>query len=304
MKRILVTGAGGPAGINVIRALKQEGYYVVSTDINKYSEGFLFADRSYLTLPAKDPRFVAQLDYLIEKEKVDLVILTVDEEIIALANRRSMFESKIVLHPKKSVKLCMDKYNLYGYLLEKIPEVIPEYSLDPEDIRSEKIVRKPRIGRGGRGIIVGNKDQFAKEDGIFYVEYLPGREWTVDVLTDRDSNLVIAVPRVRIKTRGSISIIGEVRLDKRILTFVREILSTIKFTGPLNIQFKEDAHGNPKLQEINPRFSGGLDITIAAGINLPKLVVKIFGENYDLKDLNLTFKIREGVYYKIWKVFY
>ena len=40
-----------------------------------------------------------------------------------------------------------------------------------------------------------------------------------------------------------------------------------------NVQFREDAQGQPKLLEINPRFPGTLPLTDAAGINLPALLV-------------------------------
>lgn len=54
--RVLVTGAGGPAGINTIRAIR-DSYFVISTDIDEYSEGFLFSHKHYLIHPAKDDFF-------------------------------------------------------------------------------------------------------------------------------------------------------------------------------------------------------------------------------------------------------
>ena len=94
MDRILVTGAGGPAGINVIKLLKGE-YYIVSTDINPYSEGFAISDKYYLISPAyNEKQFIKDIERIIEEEKIDLVIPTVDEEIEVLAKNNMRFSEK------------------------------------------------------------------------------------------------------------------------------------------------------------------------------------------------------------------
>lgn len=299
--KVLVTGAGGPAGINVIKLLKREGYYIISTDINPYSEGFVLSDKYYIINPANErEKFIEDLERIIENEKIDLVIPTVDEEIEVLANNEIKYKEKIVIHPKETVNICLNKLKTYEFLKDKIPEIIPEYSDNPKDLKSEKIVKKPIKGRGSRDITIGNKNEFKKEDGFFFVEYLPGNEWTVDALTDKNGNLVAAIPRIRLKTKAGVSIIGEIKMNKKIIEYIDKITRILKFTGGFNIQFKEDKDGNPKLQEINLRFSGGLDITDAAGVNLPKILIDIWMN----KKFNKKFNIKEGKYVKIPTVYY
>ena len=47
--RILVTAAGGPAGINVILSLKDmKGIDIIGTDASPYSAGFAFCGKSFL----------------------------------------------------------------------------------------------------------------------------------------------------------------------------------------------------------------------------------------------------------------
>lgn len=298
--RILVTGAGGPAGINVIKQLKRKGHYVVSTDINPYSEGFVLSDKYYLIPPADErERFIEELERVIERESIDLVIPTVDEEIAVLANNEIKYRKKIILHPKETVDVCLNKLRTYEYFSNKIPELIPEYSDDPKDLKSEIIVKKPIRGRGSRGILIGNKSEFRKEEGYFFVEYLPGREWTVDAVTDKNGKLFIAIPRVRLKARSGVSVIGEVKMDRKVIVYVEKITEFLKFTGGFNVQFREDSNGEIKLQEINLRFSGGLDITEAAGVNLPHILVSIWMG----KKMRSKVSIREGIYVKIHRVY-
>ncbi|BCU69988.1 ATP-grasp domain-containing protein [Stygiolobus caldivivus] len=298
--RILVTGAGGPAGINVIKLLKEYGYYIVSTDINEYSEGFVLSDSYYVIPPAYEmEKFIQTLEEVIEKENIDFVIPTVDEEIEVMAERGLKYREKFILHPKETVKVCLDKLKTYKHFEDKVPELVPEYSEDPRAMRSEKVVKKPVKGRGSRGVYTGDREEFKREEGYFYVEYLPGTEWTVDAVADKDGKLVVAVPRVRLKTRSGVTVVGRVKVDEKILGYVKKVTSYLKFTGGFNVQFREDLYGNPKLQEINIRFSGGLDITDAAGVNLPKLVIDIWEGNKVG-----GFKVNEGIYVRVPQVYY
>lgn len=298
-KRILVTGAGGPAGINTIKLLR-DSYYIVSTDINEYSEGFVLSDKYYIIPSANDKNFINTLEDITEKENIDLVILTVDEEIYRISEDNFKYIDRTIIHPKETVRICKSKYILYSYLKDKIPELIPDFSKNPKDINSDIIVKKPEIGRGSRDIYIGKKEEFKGEEGFFFVEYLPGNEWTVDIVTDKNGKIIVAIPRIRLKTRSGVSQIGYIKLDKRIINYVNEITRYLKFNGGLNIQFKEDKSGNPKLQEINLRFSGGLDLTAKAGVNLPKILVEYWLYNKYPEKID----IKEGIYVKIPEVYY
>jgi len=226
--------------------------------------------------------------------------VTVDEEIEVLSKYYNKYKKHFILHPPDTVDICLDKYKTYKYFSNKLPEIVPEFSLDPGDLKSEIIFKKPRRGRGSRGIEAKRKNEIKKEEGFIYIEYLHGKEWTVDIITDKEGNPMVIVPRIRLKTRGGVSVVSKVELNEKIISLSKKILENLLFTGPLNIQFKENNRGEPKVQEINLRFSGGMDITIAAGINLPKMLVEYWLFN---KRPN-NYKISERVYYKIWEVYY
>lgn len=292
---ILVTGAGGPAGTNTLKLLRG-CCRLIATDASPYSEGFIFSDKNYIIPPATNAEgFLRALKKIIETDGVHLVIPTVDEEIEVLSNTDFSYKYVIVIHPKETVEICLNKLNLYRFLTSKEPGLVPKFSEDPKDLDSEIVVKKPIKGRGGRGIEIGPKTKFKPESGFFYVEYLSGPEWTVDAVTDKDGNELAIVPRIRRKTRGGVSVVGEVRLRDDILRLSRTVLKILRFTGPLNIQFKENDQGIPKLQEINVRFSGGLDITAAAGVNMPKILI----ENWILGIKPVNISVKEGVYAKV-----
>jgi carbamoyl-phosphate synthase large subunit len=51
------------------------------------------------------------------------------------------------------------------------------------------------------------------------------------------------------------------------------IARAVGIRGVANIQFKRDSQRTPKLLEINPRFPGTVPLTIAAGVDIPSMVI-------------------------------
>lgn len=90
--------------------------------------------------------------------------------------------------------------------------------------------------------------------------------------------------------------------DQRLIDYGRAIAERLHIKGACNIQCIID-NGTAKYFEVNPRLSGSLPLTIAAGVNVPLLLVKMALGEEVLRD-NLDFKA--GVYMtRYWKeVFY
>jgi carbamoyl-phosphate synthase large subunit len=95
-----------------------------------------------------------------------------------------------------------------------------------------------------------------------------GREFTVDLLTDREGRLAAAVPRWRLETRAGISTKGRTFEDDRIVDIARLTLTAIGYRGAANLQGFVTDEGQVVVTEVNPRFSGGLALSLAAGADL------------------------------------
>ena len=60
----------------------------------------------------------------------------------------------------------------------------------------------------------------------------------------------------------------------RLASYAKKIVEGLRIKGPANIQcFKND--DEIRFLEINPRFSGSLPLTIAAGVNTPLLALRL-----------------------------
>jgi carbamoyl-phosphate synthase large subunit len=97
---------------------------------------------------------------------------------------------------------------------------------------------------------------------------LTGREFTADALID-DSGVVVAVcPRWRDETKAGISTKGETFADPEVDNVVSLVLKATGLVGPANVQGFVTEDGAVVVHEVNPRFSGGLPLTLHAGADV------------------------------------
>ena len=99
-KRVLVTGAGGPGGVNVTRALRlaDEEIFLLGTDSNRYHICLAETDARELIPKAADlAAYLERLQILIHDYNIGLLILTNGVEIRALAGREDDLSARIFL---------------------------------------------------------------------------------------------------------------------------------------------------------------------------------------------------------------
>jgi carbamoyl-phosphate synthase large subunit len=67
-------------------------------------------------------------------------------------------------------------------------------------------------------------------------------------------------------------------LDLEIIETTKRVFNTIKFVGPITIQFIRNKEGKLFLIEINPRFGGGVPAAFAAGINYAEILYQLLSD--------------------------
>ena len=137
-------------------------------------------------------------------------------------------------------------------------------------------VVKPVRGKGSRGIALCRTEeelacQLKNHQGLLIQEYLPGEEYSIDVLSDLQGNPLVAVPRVRLATREGISVKGRVFHDPYIQEVCMDLARFLNLKGPSCMQMRSAATGEPKFLEVNPRMGGGTIFATLAGINFAQL---------------------------------
>jgi carbamoyl-phosphate synthase large subunit len=285
--KILVTGLGGPAGTNVV-ALLPKGAVGAACDADPRKKADLErvgrGDVRFYTVPhgVTQDAFKRAINEIIRRNNIDVIIPTVDEELLVFSYRSEHFNARIVSSPYQTIKTCNDKALLYEKVSDQTfcpRHMVTDKRQDLAVFGTAPVFMKPRTGRGSRGTRhFNNYTEIPQElitDKNVFCEYLPGQEYTVDVLCNFEGEPVVIVPRKRLETRNGISIRGETQKNPEIEENVKKLCLILKFIGPSNMQFKADSEGVMKLVEINPRFSGGLPITAASGANTPELLYRL-----------------------------
>ena len=183
-ERVLITGAGGPSGISILRAMEDEPVEMLAADIDPYAAGLYLvaADRRFLLPRGDDPRFASDLLARCSREGIDVVVPTVDTELLPLARMRTQFEAQLVLASEATLAVCLDKWELAQRCAGRVRvpwTVVVDGAFDPDAIELPAIV-KPRSGSGSRGIrLVERRSELEalERDGTLLVqEHLPGPE--------------------------------------------------------------------------------------------------------------------------------
>ncbi len=115
-KRVLVTGAGGPAGVAVIRSLlRRSDLTVFAADMDGWASGIYLVppEQRRLVPPGRDADFVPAIARMVAEDSLDLVISTVDVELIALAERRDELAPAVLAAPSAdTLNTALDKLAL------------------------------------------------------------------------------------------------------------------------------------------------------------------------------------------------
>lgn len=283
--RVLVTGAGGPAAVSVMKSLRADPTVtLMAADMDPWAAGLYLVPPGARTLiPAGlDPGFTdATLARCVDMG-VDVLIPTVDAELRPLARARGDFARagvEILLAPDPALDACLDKLGLAHRCAGQVP--VPRTERLDRETRvaswTYPVVVKPRTGSGSRNVsVVESADALARMDtsGDFLVqEYLPGAEYSVDVLADAAGRVVASVPRVRERVDSGVSVAGRTVHDDELERLAAAVAVATGLTYVANVQFRRDAAARPALLEVNPRFPGTMPLTVASGVDMPRMAL-------------------------------
>ncbi len=278
---VLVPGAAGPAGINTIKSLKMVGFggKILATDSSSLSAGFFMADINEIIPQADEHSFLDRLFQIVKMYQVEVLMPSSGSDIYPYSENRTQLAERgaeAIVSDRDKLEICRDKMLTFQTLSNKF--VLPFTTAESDKIDTFPVLAKPRFGKGSRGIVKIDDESdlryiISKRDDLVFQEYLPGTEYTVDVLSDLDGKPIIAVPRIRMQTKAGISTKGRVLRDPALEMDCMKIAELVGIRGPCCMQMKESAEGRLKLIEINPRMGGGTIFTSLAGANFPAMLL-------------------------------
>jgi carbamoyl-phosphate synthase large subunit len=283
--RVLVTGAGGPAAISVMKSLGADpSVSLIAADMDPWASGlYLVGPEARTLIPAGlAPGFAQAVLARCVAMGVDVLIPTVDAELRPLGRARTDFARagiEILLAPDDALDATLDKLVLAQRCAgtvrvprtERLDQVADRASWD------YPVIVKPRTGSGSRDISLIDTAEalgaLEPTDEFLVQEYLPGEEYSVDVLADAEGHVVASVPRVRERVDSGVSVAGRTMHDAELERMGAAVAAATGLTYIANVQFRRDAAGRPALLEVNPRVPGALPLTVASGVDMPRMAL-------------------------------
>lgn len=287
---------------------------IIGVDSSSHSAVLSVCDQSYLIPRCDHSEYVPTLLEVCQQHQVQLLLPLIDVDLLVLAEQRERFREIDTLAMVSSlpvVQICRDKESTSRFFEERgIPTVC---NLSIEDVRRGDVPYpvfiKPSNGSGSQHAYkIHNREELD-----FFSRYVPrpmlqefaiGQEFTVDVLCDLDGRVINAVPRRRLEVRAGEISKGVTCKDWRIIRATVDLANKLGGVGPLTVQCfaSGDTDSEIRFTEINPRVGGGLPLSVAAGANYPKQIIRMaLGQTIepcvgDFADEFYMFRYEEGVY--------
>ena len=138
---------------------------------------------------------------------------------------------------------------------------------------------KPINGSASKGIRKINTEEellsISNREDYVVQKYIDGEEYSIDIYRSFiDNEIKGLVPRMRLETQGGESIKTITIKDQEIIDFANDLILKTNLKGPLTLQvLKEKGSNQLYFMELNPRFGGAVVASIAAGVNIPKMII-------------------------------
>ncbi|MFD3446633.1 ATP-grasp domain-containing protein [Microbacteriaceae bacterium 4G12] len=277
-KNVLVFPCGSEIGLEINNALR----YV--KDVKLYGGSSVadhgkFVYQNYIEgIPhINDESFIDALNEVVKQYNIDFIIPAHDSAVLKLAQNKEKLAAQVITSDKMTCEICRSKKKTYEFFENEA--FIPHMHEKVEDVKQFPVFLKPDVGQGSQGIALAQDEEDLKfhtnkNKGLIIVEYLPGKEYTIDCFTDRNGELRFIGMRERKRVKSGISV-NSVTLsyNDQVKEIAHKINEKLNFQGVWFFQVKEDSEGNFKLLEIAPRIAGTMSLYRNKGINFSLLSI-------------------------------
>jgi carbamoyl-phosphate synthase large subunit len=290
--KILIEASGSLVSSFLIQSIKESGNIAIASDIDSINHSLCLANSFILMPKITQKDYWQQIENILIKNNIDIVIPSLDETLLQWAKRIDYFKNKnihIIISNHSTIEICLDKYKTYLFCQEN-GILTPQTSLN-----NEFELAKPRFGRGGSGIYLNKKD--LNLTNYIYQSYIKGTEYTVDCFFDKDHNPIYIIPRIRLDVKDGKSTKGKTIKHLQIQQIVKQISTKLNFIGCINFQFIENKEGI-FLIEINPRVAGGMALGFKASENWINLIIQNLIHQQPIKPKQIKYNLVMARYYK------
>lgn len=266
---VLITAAGRRVQliqgfVEALASLDVRGN-VVTSDVNTLSPGLYYSNRHYIVPLAGDRHYLPIIKSICFKERIHLLVPTIDDELPLFgAQAESFLEMgvRVAVSGGETGTVCSDKHRTVKFLAQHGIPVPGSWLPDELDFKelSYPLIIKSREARDSVDAHLIN-DEGELRFFLNYIadpvvqEYIPGREFTVDVLADFDGKVISIVPRERLVVRSGVTDRGQTWNNPALIDLGVRIAEALQIRGPAHFHLKR-CEDRGTVFEVKPRFSG------------------------------------------------
>jgi len=256
------------------------------TDTTELSSALQLCDKGFLVKPTTHAGYIKQLLTIVKTNRVKLLVPTVDLDLKLLAQNKPRFAAmgcRVLVSLPEVVDICQDKRKTYRFLLKNgfdTPVTVSVAAALSKGKLGWPCFIKPWDGYASRGnAVVNNRKELLffgkKVPNAICQEFVRGAEHTCDVYVDFNMKVRCVVPRRRIESRAGEVSKGQVAKHRGIMSEAARLVERLGAgPGVITLQLFLTSDDKVKFIEINPRFGGGVPLSIKAGANFPKWILQ------------------------------
>lgn len=300
LQRVFITDAGYKHTLGAVRSLGKKGFYVIAGASGEHAQSFYSKycnEQVIYPDPRDETRFIDFLVEYFQKNEVDVLLPIGYLATVAISKHKDelLNYTRVPVADYQPMQIASDK----GQTMEMARELgipTPKEYISIDDINAYPVVAKGIYESGQIRYINSAEelDQISLSNHILQ-EYIPGEGFGFYALFNKGEKRAIFMhKRMReYPITGGSSTAARSTYDPELKDLGLTLLKALNWHGVAMVEFKKDFRdGKYKLMEINPKFWGSLDLSIASGVDFPYLTVMmaldgdiqpVFEYNRDMK---------------------
>ena len=292
MKRILFTGVG--RRVELLQAFRIAALVlgkelkIYGADMSGTAPALAYCDYIRRVVAMKDPGYIQNLIDICKEDHIDLLIPTIDTDLLVLSENREKFEeigTRVMISAPDKIRICRDKNNTSQFFVDCGLHA-------PMPVNNWKVYNggfpafiKPKDGSSSINTFkIENSEELeayaAQVEDYIVQPYISGHEYTIDIFCDWEGAPISIVPRERLSVRAGEVLQTRIELDQTMIEEAKVLCKEFKPCGPMTVQLIRDDAGIDWFIEINPRYGGGAPLSMKAGARSAETVLHLLnGEN-------------------------
>jgi predicted ATP-grasp superfamily ATP-dependent carboligase len=281
VQKIFITDAGYKHTLGAVRSLGKKGFYVIAGASGRHAQSFYSKYCNECVLypdPRDEEHFINFLCEYLQKNEVDVLLPIGYLATVAISKHKNSLlnYTKVPVADYQSMQIASDKSQTMEVARAQGIPTPREYT-SIGYIDDYPIVAKG-IHESGRVKYINSAEELKDISLSDYIlqEFIPGEGYGFYALFNKgEARAIFMHKRLReYPVTGGSSTAARSIYDPDLKDLGLTLLKALNWHGVAMVEFKKDQRdGTYKLMEINPKFWGSLDLSIAAGVDFPYLAI-------------------------------